>query len=118
VPAKATRRAFSPSEIEKHLSALDKLGHGEKGAYMRAQGLYSKQIADWRTKRLAGLSAKRGPKAQAPNPLTKQLAEKDRRIQQLERRLKRAELMLEIQKKAQEYFATFPEKGPGGGESD
>lgn len=118
VPARAKRRIFLAPEIEKHLAAIDKLGRGEKGAYMRAQGLYSKQVADWRTRRMAGLSTKRGPKAQAPNPLAKQLAEKDRHIQQLERRLKRAELMLEIQKKAQEYFASFPEKLPGGGESD
>jgi hypothetical protein len=118
VPAKAKRRAFSAAEIEKHLAMLDKLGHGDKGAYMRAQGLYSKQVADWRAKRLAGLTTKRGPQAASFNPLTKQLAERDRRILQLERRLKRAELMLEIQKKAQEYFASFPEKLPGGGESD
>lgn len=118
VPAKAKRRIFSATEIEKHLAMLDKLGHGDKGAYMRAQGLYSKQVADWRAKRLAGLSMKRGPKAHAPNPLAKQLAQKDRQIHQLERRLKRAELMLEIQKKAQEYFASFPEKEPGADESD
>ena len=118
VPAKAERRRFSAEKIEEHLAALDKLGRGEVGAYMRQHGLYSSQITDWRRRRTAGLDVKRGPKAQAPNPLAKVVAEKDRQIQQLERRLKRAELMLEIQKKAQEYFATFPEKGPGGGASD
>lgn len=118
VPPKAARRQFSAAEIEGHLAALDKLGRGEVGAYLRQHGLYSSQITDWRRRRSAGLTVKRGPKAQAPNPLTKVVAEKERQIAALERRLKRAELMLEIQKKAQEYFATFPEKLPGGGESD
>ena len=117
MPAKAKRRVHSAGEIEKHLAALDKLGRGERGAYLRQNGLYSSQIADWRQKRLAGLAVKRGPKAQEPNPLTKVVAEKDRRIAELERRLKRADLMLEIQKKAQEYFASFPAKETGSGES-
>jgi transposase-like protein len=118
VPAKAKRRTFSASEIEKHLAALDKLGRGDHGAYCRQHGLYSSQIADWRKKRTAGLQVKRGPAAQAPNPLAKQLAEKDRRIAELERRLKRADLLLEIQKKAQEVLATFPERGQGSDGTD
>ncbi|MGH7441706.1 MAG: hypothetical protein ACREKE_03415 [bacterium] len=84
---------------------------------MRQHGLYSSQLTDWRRRRSAGLVVKRGPKAEAPNPLAKVVAEKDRRISELERRLKRAELMLEIQKKAQEVLATFPERGQGSGEN-
>jgi transposase-like protein len=118
VPAKAKRRLHSASDIEKHLAMLDKLGRGARGAYLRQHGLYSSQIADWRQKRLAGLSVKRGPKAQEPNPLAKVVAEKERRIAELERRLKRADLLLEIQKKAQEVLATFPAKGTGSDEND
>lgn len=118
VPARAKRRNHGATEIEQHLGALDKLGRGARGAYLRQHGLYSSQITDWRRKRLAGLEVKRGPKAQAPNPLAKVVAEKDRRINELERRLKRADLMLEIQKKAQEVLATFQEKDPGTGAKD
>ena len=117
VPAIAKRRSFSVAEIEEHLAALDKLGHGERGAYMRQHGLYSSQVAGWRHKRSVALAVKRGPKARERNPLAKVVAEKDRRISELERRLKRAELMLDIQKKAQEVLATFPAKEFGSGES-
>jgi transposase-like protein len=114
-PAIAKRRVFTADEIERHLTALARLGRGERGAYLRRNGLYSSQIADWRRKRKAGLEIKRGPKALVPNPLEKTLAEKDRRIEELERRLKRAELMLEIQKKAQEVLDTFQAKEPESG---
>ena len=65
------------------------------------------------------LSGCGGTKQSQVDPaLTKQLAEKDRRIAELERRLKRADLMLEIQKKAQEVLATFPERGQGSDGND
>jgi hypothetical protein len=43
-------------------------------------------------------------------------ATKERRIRELKNRLKRAELMLEIQKKAQKALATFRERGESSGE--
>jgi transposase-like protein len=118
VPAKAKRRSFSGPEIAKILGDLDRLGRGERGAYMRQLGIYSSQVSGWRRRQLAGLSTKRGPKAKETNSLDKVVAAKDRRIRELENRLKRAELMLEIQKKAQEALATFQERGEGSGEND
>jgi transposase-like protein len=117
VPGQAKRRSFSASEIAKILADLDKLGRGGRGAYLRQHGLYSGQVSTWRKKQLAGLSANRGPKAKDPNPLEKVVAAKDRRIRELENKLKRAELMLEIQKKAQEALATFQERPDGSGEN-
>ena len=64
--------------------------------------LYSSHLADWRRQRergeLAGLSAKRGRKAEPVNPLAKRVAELEREKRRLERTLEQAELLLDIQK--------------------
>jgi hypothetical protein len=78
---------------------------------MRQLGIYSSQVSGWRKRQLAGLSTKRGPKAKETNPLDKVVAAKDRRIRELENRLKRAELMLEIQKKSPGGLGYLPGEG-------
>ena len=105
VPAKAKRRRFAPEykqRILREAAAANTLG--EIGALLRREGLYSSHLADWRRQRergeLAGLSAKRGRKAKAVNPLAKRVAELEREKRRLERKLEQAELLLDIQKKA------------------
>jgi transposase-like protein len=116
--AKARRRRFSPTEIAKILADLNRLPPGpDRSAYLRNGGLYSSQVALWRRRQEQGQVEKRGRKAKETNPLEKVVATKERRIRELERKLKRAELMLEIQKKAQEALATFQEKDEDSGES-
>jgi transposase-like protein len=90
-------------------------GDGDIGALLRREGLYSSHLAAWRRQRKEGLiSRKRGRKAKAQSTPIKQLQPKNHRHK---RRLKRAETILDIQKKASELLG-IPLKSPGSGEED
>ena len=110
VPAKAKRRQF-PAEYKRRIlretdAARDT---GEIGVLLRREGLYASLLNTWRRQRergeLAGLSPKRrGRKQNAVNPLAKRVAELERDKRRLEHKLKQAELLLEIQKKASQLL--------------
>ena len=79
---------------------------GDIGALLRREGLYSSHLVLWRRQREQAASTqlksrKRGPKAKVQDPRIKQL-ERDKA--RLERRLKRAETIIEIQKKVHELL--------------
>jgi transposase len=79
---------------------------GEIGALLRREGLYSSHLVLWRRQREQAASTqlrsrKRGPKAKVQDPRIKQL---EREKARLERRLKRAETIIEIQKKVHELL--------------
>jgi len=72
------------------------------GALLRREGLYSSLLATWRRQRQAGLTPKkRGRKAQAVDPRVKKLEHENRVLQ---RRLKKAEAIIEFQKKVHELL--------------
>ena len=105
VAAKAKRRQFTAEyKLRIVREAAAAKTPGEIGALLRREGLYSSHLADWRRQRergeLAGLSAKRGRKAEPVNPLAKRVAELEHEKRRLERKLEQAELLLDIQKKA------------------
>ena len=77
---------------------------GAIGAIMRREGLYSSAITDWRRQRDAGAyeglsPVKRGPKPVAAHPLSAEHARLQRDYKRLEKRLERAEAVIDIQKK-------------------
>ena len=78
---KRTRRRFSGADKKRLLEASDSLPHGEKGAWLRRNGLYAGQLSTWRRELtengLAGLSPK--------TPGRKPMDARDRRIEHLER---------------------------------
>jgi len=79
---------------------------GEIGALLRREGLYSSTLGNWRRQRergeLAGLRPKkRGPKSLKDNPLARKVRELEVENRRLQKRLKHAELILDIQKKFQ-----------------
>src|SRR5262245_27949174 len=102
VPAKAKRRQFSAEYRLRLVKEADACkGPGEIGALLRREGLYSSHLVTWRRQRelgaLAGMKArKRGPKGRAEDPRLKQ---QEREIARLQRRLKQAETIIDIQKK-------------------
>ncbi len=110
VPAKARRRRFAAEYKRGVLREADATRDaGEIGALLRREALYSSHLVSWRRARergeLAGLEPKRrGRKEKAVNPLTKRVVELERDKRRLERRLKQAELLLEIQKKASQLL--------------
>ena len=105
VVARAQRRRFSDKYKLRILAEADRCTTpGELGALLRREGLYSYTVRRWRKKRdegvLGGPSPKRrGPKAAADAELLRELAKKDKRIQQLEKKLRRAEMIIDVQKK-------------------
>jgi transposase-like protein len=106
VVAKAKRRRFSAEYRLKILRQADACRAGELGALLRREGLYSSILSTWRRQReqgaLAALRArKRGPKPKAVDPRVKELEKQNRRLQ---RKLKQAEMIIEVQKKVHEIL--------------
>jgi transposase-like protein len=110
VSAKAKRRRFSAAEKLRILREADACTKpGEQGALLRREGLYSSHLTEWRRARERGeLDAlspkKRGRKAKEVDPLEKKIAELQRSLEKAEMRAKRAEALVELQKKVSELL--------------
>ena len=98
VPARHTRRRFTTAyklEILRRADACTR--HGELGALLRKEGLYSSHLITWRQQRERGLTPKkRGRKAVPVDPQLKRLEQENRR---LTTRLQKAEAVIDFQKK-------------------
>jgi transposase-like protein len=102
------RRRFSAAYKWRILQQADACREtGDLGALLRREGLYSSNLTVWRRQRdegsLEALAAqKRGRKA--PDPLALENEKLRRENERLQRRLRQAELIIEIQKKASEML--------------
>lgn len=102
VKSKPERRQFSAEYKRRILEEADACTEaGQIGALLRREGLYSSNLTHWRQQRADGtLKAltpkKRGPK---PDPLADENDALRRRVERLEAELKRAETIIEVQKK-------------------
>ncbi|NIL97678.1 MAG: transposase [Planctomycetales bacterium] len=81
--------------------------HGELGALLRREGLYSSHLTTWRKQReegiLSGLKPKkRGRKARPKDPVQEENQRLRRENERLLARLKQAETIIEVQKKLSE----------------
>src|ERR1700685_1382828 len=98
----ARRRKFSGSEKRRLLAEADRCKKaGTLGAFLRRERIYSSMIASWRKQGdaadRAALATKRGgPK---PDASARQIAHLNRDIAGLRRKLDRAELIIDAQKK-------------------
>jgi transposase-like protein len=103
VPARHARRRFTTAyklEILRRADACAR--HGELGALLRKEGLYSSHLTTWRQQREAGLAAKtRGRKPTAVDPRVKKLEQENRRLTS---RLQQTEALLAFQKKVSELL--------------
>lgn len=109
VPTKATRRRFTSKFKLQVLREADRCkAPGKIGALLRRHGLYSSLLSTWRRERDAGalerLSQKRGRKPAPRNPLAAELAKVQRENRRLEAKLRKAELIIDIQKKASQIL--------------
>ena len=98
----ARRRSFSDVFKRRLLEEVDRARPGEIGLILRREGLYSSQLAKWRTWRNGMTSMHKG--RQRPSDL---LAENQRLLKEnarLNLKLRKAEAMLELQKKAAEIL--------------
>ncbi len=105
VVARARRRHFTNADKRRILQAADRCSQpGEIGALMRREGVYSSSLSTWRRQReAADLTAlapqKRGPKADSGRADAQQIAQLTRDNDQLQGRLDKALLVIEVQKK-------------------
>ena len=90
---KRSRRQFKPEYKLQIIAAADACQHGELGALLRREKLYSNQLSAWRRdyaqKGIAGLSKS------APGPMPSKTPDQ-RRIEQLEKETRRLKRRLEI----------------------
>jgi transposase-like protein len=123
VPEKASRRRFTAEYKARIVREADRCTRpGEIGSLLRREGLYSSHLTTWRKQRERGAlkelaPKKRGRKPEPQNPLAKQVKRLERENERLRKDLHRAELLLEIQKKASELMG-IPLSRPGSDESD
>ena len=111
VSPKASRRKFTAEYKRRILREADALGNGEVGALLRREGLYSSHLASWRQARERGeLEAltpkKRGRKAREIDARDMRIAELERENANLGAKLRKAEVMLDLQKKIAELVGT------------
>jgi transposase-like protein len=108
------RRTFTAADKVRILAETDRAGPGGCGAILRREGLYSSALTDWRRQRDAGAYAalkavKRGPKRAPPHPLAAEHAQLLRDNKRLTLQLRRAEAVIDIQKKVAALLGTpFP----------
>jgi transposase len=110
VPEKVERRRFTAEykqEILRRADACTK--HGELGALLRAEGLYSSHLATWRRLRDAGeldglAPKKRGRKPKDINPLASRVTELERQNRRLQARVEKAEALVALQKKFRRFW--------------
>jgi transposase-like protein len=101
VPEKALRRRFTPEYKLRILEEAQQCTKpGQLGALLRREGLYSSNLTLWRRQMQEGLvPKKRGPVAHKTDPRSRRIAELERDNEKLTRKLKQAELIIEVQKK-------------------
>lgn len=98
----AQRRRFPAAYKRRILDEVDRAGHGEIGLILRREGLYSSQLSKWRDWRNGMTSKKKG------SATTSALRSENQRLQKenarLKLKLRKAEAMLDLQKKAAEIL--------------
>ncbi len=123
VPEKAVRRRFTAQYKLDILRQADQCRNtGDIGALLRREGLYSSHLTTWRRQKetgiLSGLKPKqRGRKPNPMYPLQDENAKLRKENLRLQKRLKRAELIIDIQKKISQMLG-IPLKNHGLGEDD
>jgi transposase len=100
---KRTRRIFKPEYKLRIIQDADACKHGELGALLRREKLYSNQLADWRReyvdKGLAGLDKSAPGPAPLKSAEQRQIETLQRQVAKLKGDLQTANDCLDIQKK-------------------
>ena len=108
VQSRATRRGFTAEYKLRIIAEADACrAPGEVGALLRREGIYSSHLSSWRERHRKGAltalsDVHRGPKA--PSAESRENERLRKELARSNRRLKRAELLLEIQKKVSEVL--------------
>jgi transposase-like protein len=120
---KPIRRRFTADYKLRILKEVDALSEsGQIGALLRREGLYSSNLTTWRKQRdngtIEALSPKkRGRKNHRQDPLIQENVQLRRQNERLARRLKKAEAIIDFQKKISEILG-IPLSQPESEEND
>lgn len=107
----ARRRRFSSDYKRRILEEVDRARPGEIGLILRREGLYSSQLASWRKWRSGMTSKKKNRGKDVVDLAAYQRLEKENG--RLKLKLRKAEAMLELQKKAAEILGYDREEREG-----
>ena len=99
----AGRRRFNSSYKRRILDEVGRAGRGEIGLILRREGLYSSQLSQWRDWRNGMKSKKKDSGLTIELKMEVQRLEKENA--RLKLRLRKAEAMLDLQKKAAEILS-------------
>jgi transposase-like protein len=104
VTTKPVRRRFTAAYKRHILQEADRCGPGGIAALIRREGLYSSHLTNWRKQREAGEISglqprKRGKKPMPRNPLAAENERLCRENERLQKRLRQAETIIDVQKK-------------------
>jgi transposase len=107
VAERPAHRRFTLEYKKRILAEYERLPRGEQGALLRREGLYSSHVDSWRKQRDAGVEQalmpkKRGRKTAPHNPLSQENAELRRKLARTEAALRKAQLIIDFQKKVSE----------------
>ena len=120
VPDKAVRRRFTAEYKLRILTLADACSEpGSLGVLLRREGLYASNLNTWRHQRERGvLSAltpkKRGRKESVRNPLVAENEKLRRENERITKRLRQAEIIIDVQKKVSQILGiplAIPEEG-------
>ena len=115
VAEKKPRRKFTAKYKLQILREADECTEpGQLGALLRREGLYSSNLSIWRRQREEGLldalsPRKRGRKEKEKNPLAPKVAQLERENERLRKKLKKAEIIIDVQKKISEILGISQE---------
>ena len=110
VPEKKPRRKFTAKYKLQILAEADACTHpGQLGVLLRREGLFSSNLTTWRRQRKKGVlqamtPKKRGRKQKEKNPLAQRVVHLEKENRRLQQKLKKAELIIEAQKKMSEIL--------------
>ena len=117
VVPKAKRRYFTAAYKLDILRESDTcVTSGAIGALLRREGIYSSNLTEWRRLRDKGfldaaVARKRGRKPKPVDPLAKKLAEVERELAKTKEKLRKAEIIIDFQKKVQDLLRMQEEGG-------
>lgn len=89
---------------------------GQIGELLRREGLYSSHMTEWRRLRDKGFlvaagERRRGRKPKPTDPSAKRVAELERENRRLAEKLRKAEIIIDVQKKVQALLSAQDEEG-------
>lgn len=115
VVQRPVRRRFTVDYKHRILTEVDAAADSRTvGRILRREGLYSSHLTNWRKtrdrlQRAALEPLKRGPKPSPKNPLQAENAKLTREVARLNKKLRRAELIIDLQKKVSQILGiTLP----------